>query len=134
MENTIIEIVSGTPENKESTRKFFEELIFNKKGKIIIFPERNENLYHPKDLYEYIQKLTEDSIKNNENLFILTYSTHVLNGARVVIKKYNYECGKVHQITKKGKDAESKITKFGKLSYWAKDVFDTDEKELLELM
>lgn len=98
----------------------------------LIYPERK--IYHPKKLYDTIRKIVREHIELNSDMFILTYSDHVLNAVRVEIKNHNYEGGKCHQILNSGDDICADITNKGGLTRWANDIFDVWEKALIDLI
>ena len=55
--------------------------------------------FHPSELFERMIKVTNDCIKNNKSLYILTFSDHVLNGVRVAIKENKKEViAECHQL------------------------------------
>lgn len=133
-----IEVVSGQP--GVNIDQFFEDLLKKKSYDIcglqqehfITYPE----LYfrHPKVIFNAIRERVAFHIESESDLFLLTYSDHTLNAVRVEIKKHNFAGGIVHQILTTGEDMISEITPDGRLTLWAKDVFEVWDQALYELI
>lgn len=86
-----LEIVSGQPDINNLNDIFSELLAQNgiyvgdvEQKHFLIYPEMSTR--HPKKLYELIRNKVKEHIESDSDLFILTYSDHVLNAARVEIK------------------------------------------------
>lgn len=127
-----IEIMSGQP--AIDLNEYFHNLLtengYNEDTQlnVMMYPERC--VYQPKELYDSVKAKVEETFKHHKDLFILTYSDHVLNAVRVVIKNHGFLNGKVHQITKDGKDVIANISSNGKLDVWLNDVFDVWDQAL----
>ena len=105
----------------------------------LCFPERtyNEQIIpeHPSELFERMIKVTNDCIKNNKSLYILTFSDHVLNGVRVAIKENKKEViAECHQLHDGGEVSICPINKEGDMSIWEKDIFDVYDSSLDRLL
>ena len=133
----LLEIISGQPNADiedafANIVKSYEEKGYNISCKsLILYPEIKYR--HSKTLYNAIRKRVRESIKNNEHLFIVTYSDHAFNALRVEIKLHNFEGALCHQIRNDGKDTCSNIWRNGSIECWEEDVFDTWENALFEL-
>lgn len=132
-----LEIISGQP-NVDTKEKFLKILSENgisyekDKKNFLYLPELEE--VQPKLLYDFVREKTKESIETNNDLFILTYSDHVLNGVRVEIKNHKFENGKCHQYLKNGEDICATISNDGRLDIWVEDIFDVWDKALTELL
>lgn len=131
-----LELISGQP-NVDLKDKFREILKQNgisdgdlEQNNFMIYPELN--IRQPKMLYDSIRERVHND--SDKDLFILSYSDHVLNAIRVEIKKHNFVGGKVHQFTEDGGDLCADITEDGRLTIWADDIFDVWDKALTELL
>jgi hypothetical protein len=127
-----IEVMSGQPKIKLDG--IFCKLVNDAQPNTSIvcrYPEME--IRQPRELFDYIKDLTESHIKNDRDLFILTYSDHVLNAIRVSVKHLEFHGAKVHQIRKDGYDVCAGIDADGRLTEWLPDVFDVAETALLEL-
>lgn len=98
----------------------------------MIFPERT--IHHPKTLYNSIRKRVRDHIESDSDLFILTYSDHVLNAVRVEVLHHKFEGAKVHQVTSEGIDVIANIETSGAMSEWVSGIFDIWDDALDELL
>jgi predicted ATPase len=132
-----IEIVSG--QQHADIENFFNELLSqNKVCKddksccILSYPEHK--IAHQTATLNYIRGVVDKCITENRDLFILTYSDHILNGIRLEIKKHQFEGAVCHQILDNGEDYRAVIDKDGHMSCWANDVFDTWDIALTELL
>ena len=85
-------------------------------------------------VHDKVRKKVKEYIDADEDLYILTYSDHVLNAARVEIKNHKLNDCKCHQVLNDGYDFCAYIDEDGKLSCWAEDIFDVWEKALLEIL
>lgn len=133
-----LEVISGQPnvELKDKFREILKQNGINHEGieqkNFMIFPELT--ICQPKMLYDSIRERVCKDIDNDNDLFILTYSDHVLNAVRVEIKKHKFIGGKVHQFQRDGNDICTDITQDGKLTEWVKDIFDVWDRALYELI
>lgn len=133
-----LEIISGQPgiEESQMCKLFAEENISDIETKSMLhflrFPERT--IFHPKKLYDEIRRIVKDYIKADRDLFIFTYSDHVLNAVRVEINKHHFVGAKCHQFLANGDDKCADITPEGGLTYWAEDIFDVWENALDDLL
>lgn len=99
--------------------------------RVLIFPERA--ILHPKKLYDEMKSRIEKHILEGKDLIICTYSDHVLNAARVMINKYEFENGVCRQFLDNGNELYAKINKRGRMEF-AKDIFDVWDNALNELL
>ena len=133
-----IEIVSGQP--NANIHEFFTNLLSKNgicvddvRGKhFMVFPEYR--IVHQQVLFEDIRKVVSEYIARGEDLYILTYSDHVFNAARVEIKRHKLKNCLLHQVLDNGTDACAYIDDDGHLSHWADGVFDTWDNALTELL
>ena len=133
-----IEVVSGQPGAK--INDFFTELLDKngiyvgdiKQHHFMIYPEYK--VANQKVIFDTVRAKVAEYIANNEDLYILTYSDHVLNAARVEIKKHKLQNCKCHQILSDGTDECAWIDEDGHLSHWVDDIFDVWDNALTELL
>lgn len=133
-----IEIMSGQP-NVEINERFTELLKQNsydagdlEQRNFMIYPEND--LRQPKKIYESIREKVKKHMEDGNDLFILTYSDHVLNAVRVEIKNHQFPGGKVHQIIATGEDIIADIGIDGRLDIWIEDIFDVWDQALYSLV
>ena len=98
----------------------------------LIYPELE--LHHPKKILHTVRKIVKDHIESDSDLYILTYSDHVLNAVRLEVKAHNFSGSRCHQIVENNIDICAKIDEEGRLDVWATDIFDVWDQELLELL
>ena len=133
-----IEVVSGQPGAK--INDFFTKLLDKngiyvgdiKQHHFMIYPEYK--VANQKVIFDTVRAKVAEYIANNEDLYILTYSDHVLNAARVEIKKHKLQGCKCHQILSDGTDECAWIDEDGHLSHWVDDIFDVWDNALTELL
>ena len=126
-----LEIVTGT--EKADVTSVFESLVYAYKDENIMkFPEMN--ILHPNTLYKEMKKVVREHIENDKDLFILTYSDHVLNATRVEIKGHQFEGALCRQVNDDNEEHVATISKNGELSYWENGVFDVWDNALIELL
>ena len=121
-------VVSGT-ENADVER-FFSDLKKDEGSKKIVFPEF-ERIEHPRVLLDRIISETDECVKNNQSIYVLTYSQVVLNGVRFVIMNRDIE-GTVYAVREDEETVKATIGQGGRLDVWVPGVLDSLEKELLE--
>lgn len=98
-----------------------------------IFPELSNE--HPSVLFNRIQQVTKQHIDDGISLYCVTYSDHVLNAIRVVIKNYGSDINAVtHQVCNDNTVVIATIDKKGCLSEWVDGVWDQWDKALMELV
>lgn len=133
-----IEIVSGQP--GANINQFFTDLLAENgiyvgdicQEHFIIYPE---NVVAPqKVIFDKVRAKVKEYIEEDKDLYILTYSDHVLNAARVEIKKNKLKDCKCHQILHDGTDECAWIDEDGHLSHWTDDIFDVWDNALTELL
>lgn len=132
-----IEIVSGQP--NANIEKFFDELLRNdcasaedKTCYVMRYPEHK--IMHPAKIVDHVRETVARYIENDKNLYIITFSDHVLNAVRCEVKKHKFGNAVCHQIMENGEDIPAYIDKDGHLSFWADGVFDTWDNALTELL
>lgn len=133
-----IEIVSGQP--GANINDFFTQLLDKngiyvgdiKQEHFMIYPENV--VANQKVVFEKVRAKVRDYIEKGKDLYILTYSDHVLNAVRVEIKKNHLEGCKCHQILSDGRDVCAEIDDEGMLTHWVDDIFDVWDKALTELL
>lgn len=133
-----LELMSGQPGAKLNT-KFSELLKLNgyydgdlEQKNFMIFPELE--LRQQKVIYDVVRERIRKHLETNNDLFILTYSDHVLNALRMEVKIHNFEGAKIHQLTKDGDDIVASISKDGRMDIWVDDIFDVWDRALGELV
>lgn len=133
-----LEIMSGQPGivlNDKFTNLLRENSYYVgdlEQKNFMIYPERY--IFNQKELYGEIRKQVKKYLEEDEDLFVLTYSDHVLNAVRVEIKKHGFKGGRVHQFTKDGDEVVAHILPDGRLDVWVPDIFDVWEQALSELI
>lgn len=133
-----IEIVSGQP--KAKLNDFFTKLLDDNgiyvgdilQRHFMINPEYK--VANQKVIYEEVRAKVREYIAKDEDLYILTYSDHVLNAVRVEIKSHGLQNCKCHQLLNNGTDVCADIDEDGMLSYWVEDIFDVWDNALTELL
>ena len=133
-----IEIVSGQP--GANINDFFTELLDRnniyvgdiKQEHFMIYPEYVVS--NQRVIFEKVRAKIAEYVKENKDLYILTYSDHILNAARVEIKKNKLADCKCHQLLSNGTDICADIDEDGMLSVWVEDIFDVLDKSLTELL
>lgn len=131
-----IELMSGQPD-VEINNKFAELLQQNgynitNTEHVMIYPELE--LKQQKIVYDTVRQQIAFHINQQKDIFILTYSDHVLNALRLEIKRHEFKGAKVHQILNDGTDVITNISNDGKLDVWCEDIFDVWDKALDELV
>ncbi len=136
-----IEIVSGQPELQvNKLNDFFTELL-DKNGiyvgdilqhHFMIYPEYKVG--NQKVIFDKVRAKVREYIENDEDLYILTYSDHVLNAARLEIKENSIQNCKCHQLLNDGTDVCADIDEDGMLSEWVDDIFDVWDTALTKLL
>lgn len=115
--------------------KIFDEMCeLNNIKNVLIFPEFDKNRRHPQQILDYVRKYVSKCIKENKDIFVLTYSDHVLNGFRLAIKDNSFSGGICHQYKSQKDFFSAKIFEDGRLQYWEANVFDTWDTALFELL
>ena len=133
-----IEVVSGQPH--APVGDFFKKLLAENclsesdvlEKKYIKFPEYR--IIHPTILQQEIREVVAQHIKDNKDLFVLTYNDHVFNAVRLEIKKHKFQNGKLYNVLTDGTCVCSLIDEDGHLSNWVDGVFDTWDNALTELL
>lgn len=132
-----IEIVSG--QEHANIESFFDNLLTenrviaeDKTCYVMRYPEHK--IAHQTATLNYVRSIVAKYIKEKKDLYILTYSDHVLNGVRLEVKKHGFSGAVCHQIMDDGEDICADIDDEGHLSVWADGVFDTWENALTELL
>lgn len=133
-----LELMSGQP-GVELNTKFSELLKLNgyydgdlEQKNFMIFPELE--LRQQKIIYDVVRERIRKHLETNNDLFILTYSDHVLNALRMEVKIHNFEGVKIHQLIKDGDDIVASISKEGRMDIWVDDIFDVWDRALGELV
>ena len=98
----------------------------------VVHPEYR--VANQKVIFDDVRARVREYIYKNKDLYILTYSDHVLNAARLEIKKFKLQNCKCHQVLTTGEDFCADISDEGQLSCWADDIFDVWDDALTELL
>jgi predicted ATPase len=127
-----IEIVSGQP--YADVESFFETLLpkYVNPHSVFKFPEYR--MLHPVRLLNDFREVVREHIEENKDLYVLTYSDHILNAIRLEVKKHKFNNANLHQIRDDGSDMLAFIDEDGMLSYWEDNVFNLWDKALIELL
>lgn len=133
-----IEVVSGQPNAPigEFFKKLLEENGLSEDRVLdkmyIKFPEYR--IIHPTTLQQEIREVVAQHIKDDKDLFVLTYNDHVFNAIRLEIKKHKFKNGRLYNVMTNGDSSVSLIDEDGRLSAWVDGIFDTWDNALTELL
>lgn len=125
-----IEVFSG--QLNSNVENIFNSFMYRKNTVWWFLPERI--FYHSLLQYEESIKLVEKCLKEDKDLFVYTYSEHILNGIRVSIKRNKIEGAKCHQFMNDGSEICAEILKNGSVTAWVDNVFNVSDKALIELL
>ena len=133
-------LISGQPNTEQKMRDLFDKIrkdrhfLLSNLGhwNFLDFPERQP--IHPKQLLEEIKETVKEHMEKDIPLIILTYSDHVFNAVRIVVKEKKFEGCEVHQIKETGEDIVEKIDTNGRMNVWVEDVFDVWDQALFEIV
>ena len=133
-----VEVVSGQP--KANINMFFTKLLAKNNINVgditqehfLIYPEHR--VASQKVIFDDVRMKVREYIEADKDLYILTYSDHVLNAARLEIKKHKLQNCKCHQVLDNGEDVCVDITDEGQLGCWVDNIFDVWDNALTELL
>lgn len=95
---------------------------------------KEEEILHPYKLYKRFYELLNSHKKEDNSIYIATYSDHILNAVRVFVKEQNFSNAKIYFYKNTEELIIIDILPNGKLSAWPDGLFDMWEKALMKLL
>lgn len=123
-----IVVVSGT--EYADIKTFFSDMKKDEGSKKLVFPEF-ERVEHQRILLNRIIKTVEECVEENRSIYILTYSSIVLNGVRFVSMEKDIK-GIAYLLVADDEVIKASIYTNGTMSTWIPGIFDTEENEIFD--